>query len=304
MLNDIPQRQNQPEFIDKLAASSRAYGRVKSLGAWQSGLALLAAIIGPGVGLVYPDAKAWGALFAVFVLIFDLIFLEPWIKQYQEVGAKVQELFDTALFGLSWNLHRCQAPPDPELLHRLAEEFKRKEKTDRLRDWYPTTAGEVPIEYGRLVCQRANMRWDADLRRKYSMLFIIALFLIVVAASVAALYMKWGADHIVLSLLLPLLPAAIKLLRECRKHQESATISERTRTILEAAWKRGLELSLTPEQFAEESRRLQDELFDRRKASPTVPQWLYLWLKPKFESEMRFGSEQMVKEAKTKLGIT
>ncbi|MFM7165300.1 MAG: S-4TM family putative pore-forming effector, partial [Planctomycetaceae bacterium] len=55
---------------------------------------------------------------------------------------------------------------------------------------------------------------------------------------------------------------------------------------------------------AEESRRLQDELFDRRKASPTVPQWLYLWLKPKFESEMRFGSEQMIKEAKTKLGIT
>lgn len=128
MVNDIPERQNLPEFIDKIAASCRAYGLVKRVGTWQSALALLAAIVGPGVGFLYPDAKAWAALFAVLVLLGDLVFLEPWIKYYQEVGAKMQELFDTELLKLPWNTHRCHSQPAPELLHNLADKFKKKKK--------------------------------------------------------------------------------------------------------------------------------------------------------------------------------
>ncbi len=304
MLNDIPERQNLPESIDRIAASSRAYGIVKTISSSQSFLALSSAIIGPTVAFAYPDAKGWAALYAGMILLIDVIFLEPAVKRYQELGAKIQEMFDTELFGIPWNTHRCHAKPDPEVMINLAATFKKKEKTDRLMNWYPVAAGEVPIDYGRLVCQRANMRWDAALRRYYCAFFIVMIVLMVVVSGAVALYMKWEASQIAISLILPILPAALKLLRECQKHHDSAAVSERTKSMLESIWHRALKETLTPDDFREESRRLQDELYDRRKSSPTVPQRLYLWLRTDYERDMRLGSDEMVKDAKAKLGIT
>ena len=304
MQNDIPQRQNRPELIDKIAASSRAYGVVKMISQWQSVLALSAAVLGPFVAVAYPGAKGWAALYAGLVLVIDLVFLEPAVRRHQELGAKIQEAFDTELFGLPWNSHRCQAKPDPEVIINLAAKFKKREKTDRLMNWYPVAAGSVPIEYGRLVCQRANMRWDAALRRYYCLFFIVLLVLMVVVSCAVALYLKLEASEIAISLVLPILPAALKILRECQKHQDSATVSERTKSMLESIWNRALNEPVSPEQFREESRRLQDELYDRRKGSPTVPQSLYFWLKPDYERDMRLGSDEMVKDAKAKLGVS
>lgn len=304
MLNDIPDRQRLPEYVDKIAASSQAYGIVKAISALQSIFAISAAILGPLVAFLYPDATGWAALYATVVLLVDVIFLEPAIKQNQELGAKIQESFDTDLFQLPWNSHRCHSRPDPEVINNLAAKFRRKENTDRLMDWYPPAAGEVPLEYGRLVCQRANMRWDAALRRFYCGVFVGLLLIMAIGAGAVALLMKWEASHIVISLVLPLLPAALKLVRESRKHRDSAAVSDRTKTILESIWSRGLSEKVSSKQFLEESRRLQDELYDRRKNSPTVSQCLYLWLRDDFERDMRFGAEQMVKDAKAKLGIT
>ncbi|MEI8381041.1 MAG: S-4TM family putative pore-forming effector [Planctomycetota bacterium] len=303
MLNDISERQTLPEYIDKIAASSQAYGIVKSIARLQSLLVISAAILGPSVAFAYPDAKGWAALYAVAVLLLDGVFIDPAIKRYQELGARIQEEFDTDLFRIPWNSHRCHSRPDPEVINHLAAKFKKKETTDRLMNWYPVSASELPIEYGRLVCQRANMRWDAALRRYYSVFFIVILVLMVIGAAALAMYLKWEASHIVISLVLPLLPAGLKLLRECQKHQDSATVSERTKSILESIWYRGLKETVPTELFLEESRRLQDELFDRRKCSPTVPQRLYLWLRDEYERDMQFGSEKMVKDAKAKLGI-
>lgn len=302
MLNEIPIRQNLPEFIDKIAASSRAYGNVKKLSAWQSWLAISSAVVGPIIAYKYPDAKGWAALYAGALLLIDLILLEPAVKRYQELGAKIQEVFDTSLFGLPWNTHRCQAKPDPEVLIRLATKFKANEKTDRLEGWYPSAAGEVPIDYGRLVCQRANMQWDAALRRYYSAFFVVLLLLMAVACSSLALYMKWDATQIAL-MFIPFLPAAVKLIRECQKHIESANASERTKSMLESIWSSAIQSNVSADRLLEDSRRLQDEIYDRRKNSPTVPQWLYLWLKPTYENAMRLGSGEMVADAKAKLNI-
>ena len=71
----------------------------------------------------------WAALYAVLILLVDVIFLEPAINRYRELGAKIQEEFDTDLFRLPWNTHRCQSHPDPEVINNLAAKFKTKEKT-------------------------------------------------------------------------------------------------------------------------------------------------------------------------------
>src|SRR3954447_9449984 len=134
MPNSIPEYQNQPAYIDRIAASSRAYEIVKSTSMWQTLLALSAAVLGPAVSFMFPAAKGWVALFAAAVLIGDLVFIEEKVKRYQELGAKIQELFDTTLLELPWNSHRVQSPPDPEEVKSLAEAFKKKNSTERLLD--------------------------------------------------------------------------------------------------------------------------------------------------------------------------
>lgn len=303
MINDIPTRQNLPEFIDRICASSRAYGIVKTIASWQSGLTLSSAIIGPLVGFAYPDYKAWGAFYAVIVLIIDVVFLEPIHTSFQTLGAKIQEMFDTDLMNIPWNTHKCNPRPDPEVLNGLANVFKKKEKTDRLVDWYPVTAGDVPIEYGRLICQRSNMSWDAALRRYYGVFFVVLMVMMLVVAGAVALILNWDASHIAVSLVLPLLPAGLKLFREFGKHRESANASERTKSILEGIWERGLTETVSSADFLHESRRLQVEIYDRRKGSPTVPQAIYFWLRDQYQDNMKFGADQMVKDAKAKVGI-
>src|SRR4051812_2712599 len=111
MPNDIPQRQNQPEFVSRIAASTRAYEIVELIGKWQTGLAIVAAIAGPLTRFVYPAASGWAAFFACAVFVVNL-FLERLEAKYRTLGARVQEVFDTSLMDLPWNQLRCQSPPD------------------------------------------------------------------------------------------------------------------------------------------------------------------------------------------------
>lgn len=296
MSNQIPVRQNLPEFINRLAASSRAYDIVKSTSKWQTASAIFVAILGPVVSFTYPDARGWVALCAVAILLADLLFFEPRVKRNQELGAKIQEVFDTYLLELPWNSHRVGSPPDHEEISSLAESFKTKGSTDRLLNWYPPAAGDIPLEYGRFVCQRANMRWDMALRRYFGGLFVALIALLVLLVCSAALALKWDASQIAVSLILPVMPIAVKLLRESRKHFDSAATSERAKNLLESIWQAALQGGSSSDQLREDSRRLQDELYDRRKGSPTVPQWLYLWLKPNYERDMHFATAEMVKQ--------
>lgn len=302
MPNDIPQRQNEPEFINRIAASSRAYEIVKSTGKWQNVAAVIAALAGFGAKAFYPEASGAAALFAGGVLLADFVHSEPRQKRFRNLGARIQEVFDTQLLRISWNNHRCQSPPAPEEINRLASEFKNNEPTDRLVDWYSPNVGSLPLEYARFVCQRANMHWDMSLRRVYSAIFRGITAAIVVSICVVALATKWDAAQIAISLIMPVLPGTIKLLREAKKHGESADVSERAKRMLESAWTKALSDKADAASMELEARRLQDELFERRQGSPTVPQWLYMRLKARYEDDMHFGAGEMVKEAQAKLG--
>jgi hypothetical protein len=206
--------------------------------------------------------------------------------------------------GIPWNSHRAGALPTPEELHELATKFKSKCKPQQLKgkeDWYPVEAGNVPLEYGRLICQRANMRWDASLRRYYSFYFILILVVLAVGGLIFGVWKRWDVGQFVLSVIVPLLPAGLKIWREAKKHDESAAASDRARTVLEGVWKKAIEQNVPADQLLEEARRLQDELFDRRKLSPTVPEWLYASKREDYEQQMKFGSQKMVNEVLEKL---
>lgn len=306
MPNEIPQRQNDPRMIDNKSASSEVYLEGKYIATWQTRFALASAVGVPAMVTLFPQMHVYGAVYSVLTLLADVIFFEPAVKRKQKTGAKIQELFDTQVLQLPWNQARVGTPPDPETVVELAEKFKNNKNNDvsRLKDWYPVDVGQVPIEFARFICQRANMRWDSALRRNYCFLFIVMLFGIVGGGLVFGVAMGWGTDKFILSIILPLLPAGLKLYREMLKHDEAATATEDAKRHLEGVWKKAIDQHVPAIELEHDARRLQDELYDRRKNTPSVPEWLYSYYRADFETQMKAGAAYMIDQALAKLSPT
>ena len=302
MPNDIPTRQNEPRFTDFVAASSQSYDNSARYSKWQTSIVIATAVVVPAINAFYPAFQAWGALVGGLVVLVDFILFERSVKYYQELGAKIQEVFDTELLGIPWNAIRVGERPLPETIVGLSDQFKKARAKDsdsitRLQNWYPVVAGKLPLELGRLVCQRSSMVWDANMRKRYCRLYIVVIFLMVIAGTGYALLREWTLAQFLLGVVAPLLPAIVKVWRGYSKHQESAGASERARQSLSATWTQAMTRDASADVLLTDSRHLQDELFDRRKTSSRVPNWFYRSYRPEFERQMTRGAEEMVMEA-------
>ncbi len=301
MPNDIPKRQNEETFQNLLAAYSQAYDNVAFFGKIQTCLVVLTAVAVPLLNWKFEEFRPWGAGLSVVVTAI-VLWIELSIKRNQKLGATIQELFDTELFRLRWNQIRVGEKPPEERIIRLHRKFYKNnsqnaERIQRLRDWYPPSAGKLPIELGRLVCQRASMAWDTDLRKLYCSVHTIAILCIVVLGIIWGLYQQLSFSDFLKLIAAPLLPVMLKLTRDLRKQKDSAAASERARQALTGTWEQAMEEKLSVEVLETDSRNLQDELFDRRSNASHIPSWFYLLKRDDFEAGMIGSAEKMVDEA-------
>jgi hypothetical protein len=235
-------------------------------------------------------------------LLIDVIFLEPVAKTKQEIGAKIQEKFDTQLYHLEWNRAKVGPPPDHETLVDLANRHRAAHPNQKLlEDWYPVAVGQLPLEYARFVCQRANMRWDSALRRTYCRIYLMILVAMWVVGGSYALAARYDMERFVLSVVVPLLPASVQLWRQRKKQEDSARDSERAKEYLENLWSDAIQHDRSPEDLGREARVLQDEVFDRRRRSPAIPDLLYSQKREEYEEQMKQASAAMVNDVLEKL---
>jgi SMODS-associating 4TM effector domain len=304
--NTIPADQNKPEGIRCLRASRQVLKEAKDIGTLQQVLSATSAVAGPAVSVFFPYLRAWPALYGAIILLVDVIFLEPELKRKQELKAKIQELFDTELYDLDWNLLKCGKKPDAEDLVALAANHQKKNPSrDNLLNWYPADVGKLPIDHARFVCQRANMRWDSSLRRKFSRFYIIGLVAMWAVGAIYGLGAGMTMAEFVLSVVVPILPLSVKLWRDHRKQVDAAEKSERTKEYLEEVWHRSFMVDFPPSPLSLKNyaRDLQDELYQRRKTAPDIPDWFYSRSREDFERQMKQGSAEMVSEAGRNLGL-
>ncbi|QEG36244.1 S-4TM family putative pore-forming effector [Bythopirellula goksoeyrii] len=318
MSNSIPERQNEPEFIDLLFASQRAYKLAKTASNVQCFLAISA--IGASQVAYHwfpgdPDRKALAAVYSFLVLFFNTLLLEKCRNNYQRMAANIQEIFDTTLFELPWNDYRVgpstakeeiaglvRAAKNPGMTRGLLRRMGLRNKTE-LKDWYPTQVGQLPLQYARFICQRASLFWDSKLRRNLAMGVKLSGFVIAALICLGCVYFELNMNTIVISVLAPTLPLAAKIYRDVCKHESSADFSDRAKSLLESVWGKIIKdsSSLTEFDMTDASRRVQDELYDRRRTSPLVPEWFYHFFRKGFEDNMKQGAEEMVARAKASL---
>lgn len=295
--NRIPEKQNTERFVEYLAASSRLYSRAKTLTALQVILTVPLPLAFSVLAILFPGLKVWAAFYGVTIPIFDAIFIERLANDCKKQAAKIQERFDCDLLELDWNHLKAGDEPTRERIHRAAKKYNSKKSNQPKVNWYSRSVEKLPLLLARIVCQRSSILWDTELRRTYTNGLIGMACGLGVAAPLVGLALKMSMEVFVLSILAPIFPTLLWVIREIKKQREAIGTQERLMRFVEGIWKDALDRRRTDQQLGTASRELQDEIYLHRSSNQPVFNWVYNLMRTKQEDEMAVGVEEMVEQA-------
>lgn len=295
----INQKQNSGEQIEMLAAQRQLYSSAKRIMGAQMILAGPVAVTATLIGIFYPEFKNYAALLGITILVLDLVFLNPLQKKLRSQGALVQEAFDTKVLDITWNEIKVGKKPEPELIQEHARGFgSDKVKLDMLRNWYPTETQQLPLDWGRIVCQRANIWWDSNLRRRYANSILTVLVLLAIILIWFGFSQAMNVTDFVMKVAVPL-AALYKLgVSQFVEHRDAADRLDKLKDHAEKIWSEAIN-GAGIDVLKAKSRSLQDEIFDGRKRNPPIFDFIFFIFKNKHEEQMNRGAQALIQEART-----
>lgn len=161
-------------LLQRAAATSHQRGQLVEALRVDAAVALAAA----GVLItLFGHGRTVVSIVGFFWFVVSAFLLKGLTGNTARQGALLQEMFDTALFGLPW---RATVAGDPILepdVRRLARKLPRGGAKDKriTEGWYDPTH-DVHHPYDVFIAQDQNLAWDARLRRRYGHLIATAAF--------------------------------------------------------------------------------------------------------------------------------
>ena len=208
--------QNSTENLRLLAAQQQLYIEAKYIGKLRFLGSLALAIAGTWLIANYSEARIGVQLCSALLTI--IVIISKQIQKDKIVNAaKIQEEFDTGLFGLPWNHILVGSKVSKE---SMLDAFRRfKGDKDKLIDWYPEVSqAQSPMDI--LLCQRTNLNWDWRLRKKY----VWVLGLITALVAILEISFCWynPVSDFVIQFFLPSLPLLIMVYENIKGNYEIA----------------------------------------------------------------------------------
>ncbi len=299
-MNKINTLQNEPENIELLAAQRYWYSRSKQI-YWIRiiiPMLLLVSSFFTTTNNAAPSLsslKIYISLFSILYLFLDIFWLEKLQLKLKKYAAQIQEQFDCKVLDLEWNNILSGNRPAPELIKEGLEKF-RKHNNDfkSLSNWYAPEVSSVDLKLGRVLCQRSNIYWDSKQRKQLIVLLIGFGIVTIVVLTVMAIKQEMKLSDLIISTILPLLPGCNLLLKQLTQHSHA---SERLDTLKNEADRL---IDITNKESADrmlyECRLLQNEIYNHRKSSPSIPDWYYYLNKKTNEGEMIFSVNRKLKD--------
>jgi len=162
-MNPILNKQNSPENIRLLKASSVAYKKAKLWEILITDFLIILAIAYPVYYIYSTNEKIKLALFgcSFFLTILIQLFTNSF-KGNTSKGALFKEEFDVSIFELPWKT--TLRKPDQAEVSKYSLEYKGKE----IKNWYSTKlSSNISHNVAVAICQRINTGWDIELRKTY-----------------------------------------------------------------------------------------------------------------------------------------
>lgn len=183
-----------------------------------------------------------------------------------------------------------------EVLIYYNAHIKIRENVEKIKDWYSPSVGQLSIKTARILCQRTNCWWDANLRRRFSVFLkysSIVLFLIVLLLGYLA-NLTLINFTLIASTLIPFFQFCIKQYNE---NNEAANRLKELIAYSVQIWNEALINSCDEQTMTTNSRRLQDAIFEHRIKNPLILNVFYKLFRDKDEELMNGTSEILIQEA-------
>jgi hypothetical protein len=302
-IKNIGEIQRADKFQRYLRASSYLYSKAKVISGLQVFLTVLVPVTLSVLSVVLSrdsqqgaGLKGWAAFYGIAVVLLDTLLLDRAQKATKKEAAKIQECFDCDLFEMPWNEFKVGDKPNPEKIHQSAQALRR-ELTEGEKNWYPRAAGRLPLYLCRVVCQRTNVWWDGELRRRYAFFLSLFAISIVVLAVVVGMARDMSLGTFVLTIMAPVFPAEIWFVRERNRQKESIAVLDRLMKYTAKLWASVLQPQIDESEALIRSRELQDELFVHRYSNPPIPNVVQKIFADRFDVSMNKGAEELVEAA-------
>ena len=296
-MNNIIQEQNTPRKLDLLAAQRQIYSDAKNLQVISLIIGVPVVVVWSVFVAIFPQLAVYAGCWGIFATFLEILVFSGLQKAAQQKAAKIQQIFDCEVLQFNCENLNCGIRVDPESIIDASSRYKRKNSDySSLQNWYPISVGQLPIYQARIICQRCNIWWDAKLRRRYSKWIIIILIVLAIIVFLIGLVGGLTLEKFLLAVLAPLTPAFVLGLRQYTEHNEAATSLDRLRENADTLVQRVINKKLTQQDIEIESYSLQAQIYDNRRRSPLIFDWIYSILRRKDEEQMNKGAESLVQE--------
>ena len=294
---EILYKQNLDVNIDRLLAQRRLYSNAKIM---QYILIAITVIIPVLIAFITNfsnlriDDTSWIYTIYAIVVIFGEKILEIFIDRNKITAASIQEKFDTNIFDI----------PENELLnsvfidHDIVRKYSKKDKLNankisRVTNWYSTRIDCLQTNIAILFCQRMNICYDQNIKKKYNKLLISLSVLTFITLLIISLTNDFSLKKFIIEVILPSIPILNFTYKEINQNIESVDNLQKLREIIENKLS---SLSRNDVIEIEELRNIQDRIFNNRILSPLIPDFIYKILWTELEDEMNYSVENRIVE--------
>jgi hypothetical protein len=290
---EIQQAQNTAENLRLLAAQRQLYLDEKFLFGLQAFLALLNAVLGALIAL--SSTLTLYVLFAGFVISFVNEAIGFLMGNKQKQAARIQEQFDCSVLKLPWHKLTAGDAEPPENIEAAARRFQLKQKNP-LRDWYIGTLEKLRFDAARVLCQRTNCAYDIALREKYLSGLAQVFMASVIAVCFIGFFGAMSVQDWALKLVGPLLPGFFLFMRQRQAHLDSIGRLRELRAHADGIWMLIIDGKSSSKRLNDESRSLQNAIFNHRSKSVVQFEWIYNRFRGQLEKEQSASNDTLIEQ--------
>lgn len=234
---------------------------------------------------------------SLLLSLLDLFIIRPSIDNKKSLAAKIQDDYDCSILSIPWNSIKSDRPGE-EIIYQYANKFIKKNRNkdfENLKKWYsPESIKTLPLPVARIICQRTNCWWDNFLRNSFikstkrcSLILCIVLLLI-------GLIKGFSLNNFITNIIYPFFPVVTFTCKQIKDNNKSIKLSTRLESKADSLWEKVLSDSSNLNGLDENSRKLQDEIFENRKGCPLIFDWYYNKYKDRQQSSTDYTINGMI----------
>lgn len=291
----ILNNQNLDINLDKLLAQRRLYSNAKKV----NYLLIFITVFAP-ISISFftnftqfkIDDKNWiYVIYAITAIIAEKIF-DIYIERCKKTAASIQENFDTTVFLLPENDLLNTTFIDLEIIHKYSKKDKLdSKKVDKITDWYSKEIANIQTNIAILFCQRMNICYDQNIKKKYSFLLVllsITTFFVLLLFSIIS---DFKLQKFLIEVIFPSIPLFIFAYKEYKNNLETVDNLQKLREIIEDKLDSA---SINDSIAMEELRKIQDRVYQNRILSPLIPNFIYNLLWSELEDQMNYSVKNKI----------